>query len=141
MEILIGTGSLSWPRMERVCDRYGYIGLYDRNSEETPIAPGGALDMSKIKEFLSKKGKLLVKIKETRKSTHIGDLFRGLFPVTPAIGEEIELGEGILSHLVQDEVDIVGLLPLDDRQQDWLNPESLYRAHEQTVDLYFIPTT
>lgn len=33
--------------------------------------------------------------------------------------------------------DMVGLKPEDGRKTDWLNPHNLYRAHEQTVRLYF----
>lgn len=137
--ILIGHGSLSWPRIERVTDRYGYIGLYDSDSQERPISDGAALDLSKITSLLNKTGRLIVKVCETRTSTHIGDLFRGFRPITPEKDEEIELGNGKLSHLVQDGVDTVGLIPEDGRGEDWLNPERLYRAHEQTVNLYFIP--
>lgn len=136
--ILIGRGSLSWPRIERVSDRYGAIGLYNSNSKEEIVTQGAHLNMEIIKDCAGKKGQLIAKVTETRKSTHIGDLFRGFFPATPFLNEEILLGEGDLFHQVEDGVDVVGLHPADGRNSDWLNPEMLYRAHEQTVELYFI---
>lgn len=137
--ILLGQGSLSWPRMERVSDRYGYISLYDSNSQEEKIANGAYLNVEKIKALSPKIGQLVVQIIETRQSTHIGDLFRGFAPVKPEENEEILLGKGKLSYLVQDGIDTVGLIPSDERRIDWLDPKMLYRSHEQTVMLYFIP--
>lgn len=137
--ILIGYGALSWPRYERVSDRYGYISLFDSDSEDRVISAGAHLDIKKITELVNQTGRLVAKVIEARKSTHIGDLFRGFSPTKPKKEEEIELGTGKLSHLVQDGIDTVGLKPEDGREEDWLNPERLYRAHEQTVNLYFIP--
>ena len=34
----------------------------------------------------------------------------------------------------------VGLYPEPHRESDWLNPEMLYRAHDQDVRLIFEPT-
>ena len=33
----------------------------------------------------------------------------------------------------------IGLSPDDGRTKDWMNPRSLYRCHEQTVRLIFVP--
>jgi len=138
--ILIGMGSLSWPRMERVSDRYGSIGVYNEDSTEKTVCKGANLNVATIQNMAGNKGQLIAKIIETRKSTHIGDLFRGFFPSMPGVGEEIVLGDGRLFHAITDGVDTVGLLPEDGRASDWLNPENLYRAHEQTIELYFLPS-
>lgn len=82
-------------------------------------------------------GQLIAKVLKVRESKHIGDLFRGFFPTTPEVGEEIILGEGdVFYEVVEGEVHI-GLRPRDGRKKDWLDPKKLYRAHAQYVELYF----
>ena len=68
----------------------------------------------------------------------MGDLFRSLKPITPKIGEVIELGHGFLFYEKNDILSI-GLRPQKARESDWLNPSALYRCHHQTVELYFQP--
>jgi hypothetical protein len=80
------------------------------------------------------RGSLVVEVLETRESTHIGDLFRGFFPSTPQVGEVIRLGSGAV-FVEPGEISTIGLLPDDHRTSDWLDPQALYRAHEQTVRL------
>lgn len=131
MRVLIGVGRLTWRRGERVSDRYGTVFLMPSGDSMYP--PKATLPLIRT----AGKGKLVAEVTETRQSTHIGDLFHGYFPVTPKVGEEIELGEGELFYEDDPEVgDQVGLLP-DDEDGHWLNPPALYRAHEQTVKLYF----
>ncbi len=77
---------------------------------------------------------------EARKSEHIGDLFRGFFPETPEVGEEIILGEGSVFYMQEDDRIYIGLKPNDGREKDWLDPKKLYRAHAQYVELYFKET-
>jgi hypothetical protein len=136
---LLGTGRLTWNRGERITDRYGAIYLLadgDSLSEGTNIAHIRVFD-----PLLGKHGKLIAEVIETRESTHIGDLFHGFAPVTPDVGENIVLGEGTL--FTETETDgkttwsMVGLKPDDGRDHFWLNPKKLYRAHEQTVKLWF----
>jgi hypothetical protein len=137
--ILLGSRALSWPRTERVYDRYGLVGLYDKNSKDEVISAAPVWHMETISANIEKPGAIVAKVIQTRKSSHVGDLFRNIHPTMPAIDEEILLGEGRLIQTVQDEVYLVGLFPDDERKTDWLNPNALYRAHEQTVELYFIP--
>jgi hypothetical protein len=80
-------------------------------------------------------GSLVAEVIATRKSTHIGDLFRGIFPSTPKLGARIVLGHGALFYNGNQ----VGLKPDDGRENDWLDPHSLYQAHDQTVRLIFVP--
>ncbi len=126
---LIGKGDLNWRRGERVSDRYGSVCLYELN----PTFPEETVKLNRYEGY----GKLIAIIKETRKSDHIGDMFRGLHPSTPEIDEVIELGEGTIFYGVDEYGDMVGLKPADNREEDWLNPQSLYRCHSQTVELYF----
>ncbi len=124
-KILLGTGILNWDRGERVSDRYGFVKLFTSlGSEETLLFDEAHKD---------KKGRLVAKVIKTRKSDHVGDLFHGVFPATPDVGENIILGKGIL--VVDD--DAVGLKPEDGRDSMWLEIKKLYRAHLQTVELFF----
>ncbi len=87
-------------------------------------------------------GRLVAEVQATRQSTHVGDLFRGLRPETPEVGERIVLGEGRLFCQTVDReegIEAVGCTPEpeDPRDSDWLDPRALYRAHEQTVRLVF----
>jgi hypothetical protein len=120
---LIGVGALNWNRGERITDRYGSVHLTDDG--------GAAIEFDRALE--GKRGKLIAVVTKSRKSDHIGDLFRGIFPSQPDIGEKIELGEG----WVFIEGSEIGLKPEPMRDTDWLNPEALYRCHQQTVELYF----
>ena len=90
MRVLLGTGHFNWLRGERVSDRYGYVNLWKASaSEETHPLP-------KAREHEGEHGKLVAIIKETRESSHIGDVFHGIGPSIPEVGEEIVIGEGIL---------------------------------------------
>ena len=124
-KILLGTGILNWDRGERVSDRYGFVKLFTAiGSEETLLFDAVHKD---------KNGRLIAEVIQIRKSDHIGDIFHGVFPVIPDVGENIVLGEG---RLVVDD-DAVGLTPADGRESLWLDINMLYRAHLQTVKLYF----
>lgn len=127
--MVIGTGRLSWDRSERVSDRYGTVQLFDGDAEVTP-------DLAFVRATVPARGHLIAKVLYTRKSEHVGDLFRGIFPSTPDVGEIIDLGEGTLFS----EGNSVGLFPDDRRESDWLDPKKLYRAHDQDVMLIFEPT-
>lgn len=134
----IGTGRLTWPRAERVGDRYGLVGLLLDGDSWSERDGWVQLDLSAV----GQRGSLQATVLETRESNHIGDLFRGFFPSTPDVGEVITLGTGTLfcEPWSRHEPNFgVGLQPDDGRRSDWLNPEALYRAHEQTVRLDFVP--
>lgn len=130
--IRIGMGHLTWGRSERVSDRYGtFYFMSDRHA---------AVDITAVHDLDGQQGRLVAKVLETRKSEHVGDLFRGVFPSTPEIGEEIVLGSGIFfSEPCSDGAGgcQIGLRPEKPRETDWLDIHALYRAHEQTVELFF----
>jgi hypothetical protein len=138
--VKIGTGPLTWPRMERVTDRYGSVFFHATSSTDEPLDPVDC-DPAGFKEHIGKKGKLVAEVINARESSHIGDLTHGFFPSKPDVGEKIELGEGELFYEFQDhQYHAVGLLPEDGRKTFWMTPQNLYRAHEQTVILWFVPS-
>lgn len=142
---LLAEGELNWRKAERVSDRYGAIhiqtgGFYARTlydlESDLPVeyatfdeAPVGMI------------GRLLAEVTVTRDSYHIGDSYHEIEPTTPEVGEIIILGEGELFVETDNEERIpsIGVKPDDDREAEWMDIRSLYRAHSQTVKLYFEP--
>jgi hypothetical protein len=152
LRVLIGEGGLNWPASERRSDRYGRVGLQRvgpmpattealaAGIEPGTLYPTGDWILLSGMEAALAPGRLVAEVVETRQSGHIGDLFRGIGPSTPAVGERVVLGEGRLFFEEEDEGWLVGLLPADGRADDWLDPRALYRVHAQTVRLYFEPS-
>lgn len=134
----LGRGQLTWFRDERISDRYGavYLDSGDPDAPSADLAPEPPNGTP---------GRLVALVLETRHSEHIGDMFRGLRPSTPARGDVIVLGAGALFREDEEEdghtCHKVGLEPRDGRKTDWLDPQALYRLHEQTVRLFFAPTS
>lgn len=132
----LGTGVLTWDRSERVSDRYGYVylmtaGANSQNNVGTAVPLASA-------PIAGSRGRLLAEVLEARESTHIGDLFHGVFPTTPNVGEVITLGEGeLVIKPSYAGYDSVGIRPDDGRDNLWLDIRALYRCHEQTVRLIF----
>lgn len=141
--IHLGTGVLTWYPQERRSDRYGAVWLMqDGYTSLSRREPEPTLDVAAAASAVGMTGRLTATVIEPRTSTHIGDLFRHIFPITPARWEEIDFGEGeLFLDAGGDFGPAVGLRPDDGRSADWLNPYSLYRAHEQLIRLRFIPRT
>jgi hypothetical protein len=135
----LGTGVLTWPRDERVSDRYGTVMLTtDPGTWDTE--PAGYVNPTDPP--IGQRGTLVAEVIATRASDHIGDIFRGFSPETPDVGERIELGSGTFFTEPTDfGAVLMGLSPDDARKSDWLDPKALYRAHNQTVRLVFVPAT
>jgi hypothetical protein len=134
--LFLGSGTLTWNSEERVSDRYGSVHLFNyENQEDTTLL----LDFPLIKRLNGSLGNLKASVIGTRQSSHIGDIFRQLQPVTPKINEVIMLGHGHLFYEKQQGILCIGLRPPQAREIDWLNPSALYRCHHQTVELYFQP--
>lgn len=130
--LVVGTGVLTWDRSERISDRYGFVYLMSEGSNS--LSDAGQYVALAIPR--SRRGALVAVVIETRQSTHIGDLFRGVSPNTPEVGEEITLATGrILQGENADGKPTIGVEPDDERERDWLDIHALYRAHEQTVRL------
>lgn len=143
--IYLGRGELSWPPFERVSNRYGMITLGEENRSTSTSHPPTAFLLDTVQSLLGRKGTLIALVKETRQSTHIGDLFRGIFPPplgSVRVGEEFILGTGtffavkIINGTVEGTWGI-GLVPRDLRVDDWLFVNALYATHEQTVEIWF----
>lgn len=133
MKQIIGTGVLNWNSIERIGDRYGVIFLADS-------LPCRRSNLVVDPALVGQSGRLVAKILENRKSEHIGDLFHRVFPRTPEVGAEIELGNGeFLIETDQQLGLVVGLRPHDGRESLWLDIRGLYDCHEQTVELSFEP--
>lgn len=139
---LLGTGVLTWDAQERRSDRYGTVYLLAEGHNSLSSAPCPSLVDERIAaSWADRRGDLIAVVKETRESTHIGDLFHGVFPRKPEVGQIIALGTGTLfCAKPYYGGTAVGLRPDDGRAEQWLNIRSLYDAHEQTVDLFFHPT-
>lgn len=132
----IGTGRLTWSGQERRSDRYGFVFLLNSGDSTTPGMDCATMHVDP--NDWGKKATLSATVVEVRMSTHIGDLFRGIGPSTPEIGDVLVLGSGLLASDDLGDGDIaVGLKPVDHREFDWLDPHALYRCHEQTVDLFY----
>jgi len=142
---LLGTGVLTWGRMERISNRYGFVYLMpDGHNSLSAAEPRRWSPEPGTMDFAGMRGRLVAKVIESRKSTHIGDLALGIFPVRPDEGERIVLGEGRFSVLAAGpdcSSPRVGLEPFaaKDDGDPWLDVQALYRAHEQLVALYFEP--
>ena len=146
--MILGRGILDWHRSERITDRYGAIHLSHRLKDDPDTAtPADFVDFSD--QFDGLHGSLFAVVLETRDSIHVGDMLRRLFPSTPQVGERFCLGTGTLwIGELRDNRDsygdsppkTIGLLPDDRRAHDWLNPQVLYKLHQQTVELHFEKT-
>lgn len=134
--LLVGTGLFTWPRNERVSDRYGLFFLED-------AAGVGARKLEHLPGLLGKRCEVIAVVRETRESHHVGDFFRGFTPSTPKVSESISLGVGELVSMLMDQGwgMAIGLRPEDGRAADWIDPRKLYRIHDQTVDLFIGVTT
>lgn len=133
--MLIGHGILNWRRNERITDRYGAIHL----------SSGDGFFVIFQRQCEGQRGVLYAIVRETRVSSHCGDMLRGIAPSVPDLGEKIVLGSGTLFYNeditdTSAKISFVGLKPDDGREHDWLDVHSLYKLHEQTVDLYFDPS-
>lgn len=76
------TGIFSWPGEERRSDRYGMIGLWPHNCDETATVTI-TLPTRDLIRLSGSTVTITARVLETRDSGHIGDLFRGICPSTP----------------------------------------------------------
>lgn len=142
-KVHLGAGTLTWSRAERVSDRYGSVYLMaDGNNSLNHSAPAPSLvRQGMVDRWTGFRGDLLAVVVANRESTHIGDLFRGVAPRKPEVGQIIKLGTGrLFSEPAPEGGYQVGVSPdVDDQTTDWLDIRALYDAHEQTVELFFHP--
>lgn len=153
--VSLGEGMLSWPRLERVGDRYGTVILLAER-EGDPTLEDYTREDEFVTDFLDApegaKGTLKARVIRNRASGHLGDLFHGFAPPGEGAkpGTMHTLGSGELFRedehgaaigvIPQAEADFEvpeGMDSGPDRNVFWLDPEALYRLHEQTVELLF----
>lgn len=137
----LGEGVFTWSSIERRSDRYGSVYLIPEGRNSLSTEPCRSLILPAAKNMEGARGELVAVVTKARESTHIGDLFHGVFPSTPEVGQIIILGKG--TFFVENISDpglavglAVGLRPDDGRASLWLNIHALYKAHEQSVKLY-----
>lgn len=146
--IELGSGMVTWDGTERHTDRYGTIALASTQFGTSAPVASWKLDEDIIRRYEGQVGVLIAVVTESRVSNHVGDNARKIRPSRPEVGEEIKLGFGRLflqenknwfGHEPCGGSNFVGVMPLlgDMRTHDWMDPKALYRAHEQTVTLYF----
>ena len=144
----LGSGIFSWCATERRFGRYGSFFLARSDSNET-VRRDVHLDLPALRALEGMHVRISLRVAESRPSGHGGDQFLQLFPgVPPAVGSTIELAVGrliLLDHSGFPPDDHptrvgIGIAPSDGRRHLWLDPEKLYRLHDQTVDLCVKPT-
>lgn len=138
----IAHGIFTWCSDERRSDRYGAFLLGD-SPYAGPDRVTPTYDLASAAALVGKRVRITVKVVESRKSGHVGDLFLDIKPSQPEVGEVIDLGVGILG---QEAVSwtpspTILLKPNDGRERFWIDPRKLYRLHDQTVDVFVEETT
>lgn len=132
----IGFGIFTWDGRERRTDRYGAVMLASENYDRTARCSASA-DQQALQRMTGQRVRLWARVRESRESGHVGDLFLNIFPSRPEVNEEVVLGVGILRTLPSSySVLHVALEPRDGRQIFWIDPHKLYRLHDQTVELH-----
>jgi hypothetical protein len=128
----VGHGVFGWPASERRSNRYGAIHLSDRPYEK-PAVTKVEIDRPALYALNGLRVRTMCKVVETRTSGHVGDLFLGIYPSTPEVGEEVDLGAGLLTvRPSYDEWPDFVFLPKEPRPELWLDPRKLYRLHDFT---------
>lgn len=135
---MVGHGVFGWNSAERRSNRYGAIHLSD-----SPYSEVKACKSYLHSELLpvGKRVRITATVVEARDSGHVGDLFLCIQPSRPEVGEEVDLGVGVLAtEEGWDGTPSLVLQPNDGRTDLWIDPRKLYRLHDQTVDLYIEET-
>jgi hypothetical protein len=135
---MLAHGVFTWSGSERRSDRYGSFILLAEPYGASPVTVP-TYDTALAQKLSGKRVRIVVTVVETRRSGHIGDRFLNIYPTTPEVGEQIELGVGIFSTQPDEgdpKITSTILAPGDGREAFWLDPRKLYRLHDQTVDVF-----
>lgn len=134
----LGYGILTWFARERRSNRYGSFYL-SRSSYTGEGVATVSFDRALANSLDGKRVRVQAVVRTARKSGHIGDLFLGIQPTQPEVGEVVVLGIGTLelddSGELSEDVPAIVLHPEDDRDDLWIDPRRLYRLHDQTIEL------
>lgn len=138
MKTMIAAGIFVWDGYERRSNRYGSFNLVNTNFERNDKAEV-TYRMKAIEKLVHHRVRITVLVVTTRTSGHAGDHALHIFPTTPEVGDEIDLGVGVLS--MRDTVwsyvsHTIVLQPDDKRSYMWMDPRKLYVLHDQTVEVY-----
>lgn len=122
MKQLLGTGMLSWPRHERISDRYGLVALF--RAANVDLGETGLQEIPwnlPVENLVDAHGSLLAVLD----------------------GQEYDLGSGTFFTEWGDGMAYVGLRPDEPRESNWLNVDNLYKVDwmlcgYKNVDLYFV---
>lgn len=137
----VGFGIFGWEGQERRSNRYGAIHLAD-SPYDGPESVEVFHDTAALQNLLGRRVRITCKVVESRKSGHVGDAFLKILPSQPKVGEEIDLGVGILGlEKGYDDTPDILLRPGDGREELWMDPRKLYRLHDQTVDVFVEETS
>lgn len=139
--MLLGYGIFAWTTDERVSKRYGAFYLSDSsfNGEKDSF-----YIVDEYQKYQGKRVRILARVTSNRKSGHCGDHFIKVYPSTPEVGEEIDLGVGIFNFSrskYHKEHILFELAPVEPRNKYWMDPRLLYQLHDQTVSITISETT
>ncbi len=114
--VLIGTGHFTWDAVERRTDRYGSVRL--KTDKDKNVLFDTALD-----KLEGKRGRLVAEVLIPVKSSHPGDIARGIKPSTPDKGENVVLGHGelFIEHRGQAEHEKAAHERADDEMHEAMN--------------------
>lgn len=134
----VASGIFMWSAMERRSRRYG--GFYmSANSFGGNAAALPDINIKALSGFVNKRVRIKCVVTENRESGHVGDAFLDILPSKPEVGETVDLGVGILELAKTDfesDYTVIVLRPLKNRDELWIDPNKLYRLHDQTVTVF-----
>lgn len=142
MESVTLRGVFTWHGNERRTERYGGIMLMQRPPMDWADDTCGSVSLDPFRPLKGKRVRVTATVIEARKSIHVGDLFRQIFPSQPDVGEVVHLGDGVVVGFEHGADYDHMLFRRKGRHQtggDWMDPRLLYRLHDQTVDLTVTP--
>jgi len=135
-KVLVATGIFMWEGLERRSDRYGrFYACSSTLNGNVEVQP--TFEVEAAEALNGKRVRITVEVVSARESGHVGDMFHGISPMKPKKGDVIDLGVGIfdVGRNYNNDPDI-GLRPNDGRSAWWINPNQLYKLHDQTVNVF-----
>lgn len=148
MKKLLATGVFGWGKYERQSKEYGYVAVEPTGyGDKAKCGIEPYFDTALLNSLIGKRVRLTALVRECRQSEHVGDLYLyypgttdPLLPIQPEKNEVIEIGVGPLQFKLDDQFKnpMFGVNTTGGKFQ--MDPEQLYKLHDQTVDLYIEET-